>query len=86
MLFVYLFWHLSKVVYERDGGISLNRVLNLVNVHRALIEEVVKDVVSLESLVSCLLVAKDQVYPLMKVGGHIVTFKCLDMSGVVIKL
>lgn len=71
-------------MYERDGGISLDRVLNLVNVNRALIEEVVEDVVSLESLIPGLLVAKDQVYPLMKVGGHIVTFKRLDMSGMVI--
>ena len=68
-------------MYERDGGISLDRVLNLVNVDGALIEEVVEDVVSLESLVPGLLVAKDQVYPLVKVGRYVVTFKCLDMSG-----
>ena len=64
-------------MYERDGGISLDRVFYLVNVHGPFVEEVVEDIVSLESFFSILFVAKDEVYPLMEVGGDIVTLQSL---------
>ena len=63
-------------MYERDSGVSLDWIINLVNVHGSLVEEMMEDV-RFESFFSILLVAKDEVYPLTEVGGDIVTLQCL---------
>lgn len=55
-------------MYERNCCISLDRVLNLINIHSSFIEEMVEDIVSLESFLSSLFITKDQVNPLMKVS------------------
>ena len=69
-------------MYERDGGISLDRVFYLVNVHSSFVEEMVEDVVSFESFFSVLFVPKDEVNPLVEVGGDIVTFQSLEKSSI----
>ena len=41
------------------------------------VEELMEDVVCPQGLFSLLFVAKDQIYPLVEVGGDIVTLQCL---------
>lgn len=73
----YLFGDLTKVVDEADGGGLLERVVDVVDVHLALVEEVVEHVDRLHGWWALLLVAKDEVDPLMQVGAHIVTLQGL---------
>lgn len=79
----YLSRHLSKVVYERDGSIPLDRVLYLVHIHCALVKEMVEHVVCFQRLLSVLFVAKDEVNPLVEMSCHIVTLQglCEDTEG-----
>ena len=44
---------------------------------QSFIGEVVEDIVSIQSLLASLLVAKDEVYPLEEVGRNIVTLQSL---------
>ena len=55
-------------MYEGYGSVPLHGVRDLVNVNSSLVEEVVEDVVIDQCLLSLLLVAKDEVDPLVEVG------------------
>ena len=66
---------------ERDDGHFLHGFLNLVNVHCSLVEEMVEDIVSRQSFLSSLLVAEDEVNPLVEVLGHIVALQSLGGEG-----
>lgn len=63
-----LFWDLSKIINEPDGGRLLQRVIDVVNVHLSLIKQVMKDVDCLYSWWTLLLVAKNEVDPFMEVS------------------
>lgn len=69
----HLLGNLAKVVDEPNGGCLLQGVVDVVDVHLALIEKVVEDVDSVHCCGALLLVAKDQIDPLVQVGAHVVT-------------
>lgn len=69
----HLFGDLAKVVDEADGGRLFQRVIDVVDVNLALIEEMVEHVYSLHCWRALLLVAKYEVNPFVKVGTDIVT-------------
>jgi len=68
-------------VDEGDDRQLLHGVLYLVDVHRTLIEEMMEDIVSCQRLVPALLVAEDEVNPLVEVLGYIVAFQRLGGMG-----
>ena len=72
---------MSEVVDEADGGRLFQRVVDVVDVHLALVEEVVEDVDRLHGRRALLLVAEDQVDPLVEVGRHVVALKSLGEGG-----
>ena len=72
-----LFGDLSKVVDEADGGRLFERVVDVVDVHLSLVEQVVEDVDRLHGRRTLLLVAKDQVDPFVEVGRHVVALQRL---------
>ena len=76
----YLFGYLTKVVDEANDGVLLERIINTVDVHIALVEEMVEDIDSVHGRGSLLLVAKHQVYPLIEVGTDIVTLQGLPVG------
>ena len=59
-------WHLPKVVDEPDGGIPRQRIIDRFEVNAALVEQMMEDVVGLDGFWSCLLVAENQIDPLMQ--------------------
>lgn len=63
-----LFGDLSEVVDEADGGRLLERVVDVVDVHLTLVEQVVENVDSLHGRRTLLLVAKNQINPFVEVG------------------
>lgn len=73
-----LFGDLTEVVDEADGGRLFERVVDVVDVHLALVEQVVEDIHRLHSWGALLLVAEDQVDPLVEVGGHVVALQRLN--------
>ena len=77
----YLRGHLAKVVDDPDEGVLLERVVDAVDVDVAFVEEIVEDVVCLLRFPALLLVAEDQVDPLVQVGAHVVTLQSLEGSG-----
>lgn len=42
--FEQLLWNLSEVIDEADGGVLLQRIINVINVHVSLVEQVVEHV------------------------------------------
>jgi len=77
----YLLGDLSKVVDEADGGGLLQRVVDVVDVHLALVEQVVEHVDRHLRQRALLLVAEDQVDPLVEVGRHVVALQGLRSAG-----
>lgn len=69
----HLFGDLAKVVDETDGGCLFQGVVDVVDVHLALIEKMVEHVDSLHCWRALLLVAEYKVDPFMQVGTDIVT-------------
>lgn len=73
-----LFGDLSEVVDEADGGRLFERVVDVVDVHLTLVEEVVEDVDRLHSRRALLLVAENQVDPFVEVGRYVVALQRLQ--------
>lgn len=76
-LFKQLLRNLTKVVNEPDGGRLLQRVIYVVDIHLPLIKKVMEDIHSLYGSGALLLIAKDQVDPLVQVGTHVITLQSL---------
>lgn len=76
-LYIYLLWYLPEIVNKAYSSRLFQWVVNVVDIHLSLIEEMVKDIDSIYSSWSLLLVSKDQVYPFMQVGTDVVTFQGL---------
>lgn len=74
----HLFGDLPKVVDEADGGRLLERVVDVVNVNLALVEQVVEDVDRLDGRRTLLLVAEDEVDPFVEVGRHVIALQRLQ--------
>ena len=70
---LYLFWNLAEIVDKADSGIPPQRVLNTVDVHVALVEQVMEDVDRLHGRRTLLPETEDEVDPLVEVRAHIVT-------------
>lgn len=66
--------NLTKVVDEADNSPTFDRVINGVDVHIAFVEEMVEYVGCLNSGLSALFVAEDQVDPVMKIGRDVLAF------------
>lgn len=75
--FLDLFGDLAEVVDEANGGRLFQGVVDVVDVHLALVEEMVEDIYSLHCWRALLLVAEYKVNPFMQVGAHIVALQCL---------
>ena len=71
--FTYLFWHLSKVVDEGNGSSSISWIINLIKINRFLVEEMMEDIVSINSSLSLLFVTKYKVNPFMEMRADVVT-------------
>lgn len=69
---------MPEVVDEADGGCLLERVVDVVNVNLALVEQVVEDVDRLDGRRTLLLVAEDEVDPFVEVGRHVITLQRLQ--------
>jgi hypothetical protein len=67
-----LLGYLSEIVNEAYDRIALEWVVDLVDVHRALVEQVMKHVGRVDSGLSLLLVAEYQVDPLVQVCRHVI--------------
>ena len=76
-----LLGHLTKVVDEPDRGVAFQGIGDVVDVHRAFVKKVVENVVGVQSGLSLLLVAEDEVDPLVKVTGDVVAFKSLGLHN-----
>ena len=63
----YLFRNLPKVIDKPNSGVPPQWVVNAVDVHVTLIEEVVEDINRVHGWHTLLLVAKDKVNPLVEV-------------------
>ena len=72
---------MSKVVDESYGGRLFEGVVNVVDVHLTLVEQVVEDIHGLHSRRTLLLVAENQVDPFVKVGRDVVTLQSLKTGG-----
>ncbi len=72
-----LFWDLAKIVDKSNGSCLFKWVINVVDVHLALIEEMVEDIDRFHRWRTLLLVTKDQVDPFMQMGADIVTLQSL---------
>jgi len=72
-----LLGNLSKVVNEADGGCSLERVVDGVDVNVALVEQMMEYVDGFHGSRTLLLVAKYQIDPLVQASTHIVTLQSL---------
>lgn len=73
-----LFGDLSEVVDEADGGCLFEWVVDVVDVHLTLVEQVVEDVDRLHGRRTLLLVAENQVDPFVEVGRHVVALQSLE--------
>lgn len=73
-----LFGDLSKIINEPDGGRLLQWVINVVNIHLSLIEQVMKHIDCFYSWWTLLLVAKNEVNPLMKVSWDVFALQRLQ--------
>ena len=68
-------------MYKGDDGHFLHGVIDLVDVHGSLVEQVVEDIVRSQGLFPSLLVAEDEVDPLVEVSRYVVTLQCLNGRG-----
>lgn len=73
----HLLWYLSKVADKTQDGALDQRIFNFVEVRLVSIEVWVIGVNCLHGSWAMLFVAKNQIYPAMKVCTDIVTFQCL---------
>ncbi len=76
-----LFWDLAKIVDKANGSRLFKWVINVVDVHLALIEEMVEDIDRFHRWRTLLLVTKDQVDPFMQMGADIVTLQSLKTQS-----
>lgn len=72
---------MSEVVDEADGGRLLERVVDVVDVHLTLVEQVVEDIDRLHGRRTLLLVAENQVDPFVEVGRYVVALQRLQPGG-----
>ncbi len=70
--------NLTKVVDETNHGAPLDGIIDGVDVHIALVEEVMEDVGCLDCRLATLLIAKNKVYPVMQVGRHVLALQGLQ--------
>lgn len=77
----YLLRDLTEVINEANGGGLLQWVVDVVDIHLTLVEKVVEDVDGFHCSGTLLLVAKDQVDPLMEVGTDVVALQSLQFQN-----
>lgn len=66
---------LAKVVDDTYRGIALDGICQGINVHSTLVCEVMKHIKCLHSFLALLLVAEDQVNPLVKVSADVIALQ-----------
>ena len=76
-----LFGNLSKVVDKPNGSILLQGVVNSIDIHIPLIEQMVEHVGGIHSQRSLLFVPEDEVDPLVDVSAHVVALERLSVSS-----
>ena len=80
-LFEELLWNLTEVVDEADSSVFLEWIGYAIDVDVALVKEMMKHVDRLKSRLALLFEAKDEVDPLMQMGGNEVALQSLAMSS-----
>lgn len=76
-----LFRNLTEIVDEANGGILLQWIIDVVDVNVAFVEQVMEHVDSVDSRISLLLAAKDQINPLVQVLTNVIAFQRLPMHA-----
>jgi len=77
-----LLGNLSKVVDEADGGRSLERVINGVDVDVAFIEEMMEHIDGFYSSWTLLFVAKYEINPFIEMSTDVVTLQSLHSPNI----
>lgn len=70
---------MSEIIYESDGCVLLEWIVNVVNVYVALIKQMMEYVDGVDGTIALLLAAKNQIDPLMQMLAHIIAFQRLTM-------
>lgn len=73
---------LTKVVDETDHRASLHRIIYGVDIDVALVKEMMKDIGGLNGRLPTLFVAENEVDPVVKVLGNVVTLQGLGRAQV----
>lgn len=68
-----LFWNLTKIIDEANGGVFLEGVVNAVDVNISLIEQMMEHINWFYGRWPLLFVSKNQIYPLVQVCTNKVT-------------
>lgn len=68
-----LFWNLTKIIDEANGGVFLEGVVNAVDVNISLVEQMMEHINWFYGCWPLLFVSKNQIYPLVQVCTNKVT-------------
>lgn len=74
-----LFGNLTKVIDESNGGILFQWIVNVIDVHVALVEQMMEYIDRINRRLAQLFVAKYQIDPQVNILTDIVTLECLSM-------
>ena len=77
----YLLRHLSKIVNKSYCRVSIERIFDLVDVHRSFVEEMMKDVVRFDGRLSLLSISKHEIDPLVQMSRNVVALESLRARG-----
>lgn len=72
-----LFWNLTKIIDEADGGVFLEGVVNAVDVDISLVEQMMEHINWFHGRRPLLFVSKNQIYPLVQVCTDKITLHSL---------
>lgn len=73
-----LFWNLTKIIDEADGGVFLEGVVNAVDVDISLVEQMMEHINWFHGRRPLLFVSKNQIYPLVQVCTDKITLHSLN--------
>lgn len=81
-----LFWNLTKIIDEADGGVFLEGVVNAVDVDISLVEQMMEHINWFHGRRPLLFVSKNQIYPLVQVCTDKITLHSLNTEVIFINI
>lgn len=72
MIFTNLFWHLTEVVDEGDSSPPIGWIVDLIEINRLLVEQMMEDIVSVNCSLSLLLVTEYEINPFVEMRADVV--------------